>query len=185
MGADLTDVVLQWIASFLLEGTQHIAYGSELSSIQLVLFGVPQGSVLGLVLCILYTAELFDDVDRHRLYLHMYADDSQVQVCTPAKNATAAVVRLTACIADINDWMTSRLRLNPAKTQIMWLDTSQQLDNQRRAAAVDRGDSRRFSTQPRRHYRQPAVAGCTCCRCLSQWLLPATPTSSSDAVSVS
>jgi len=119
MGADLTDVVLQWIASFLLEGTQHIAYGSELSSIQLVLFGVPQGSVLGLVLCILYTAELFDDVDRHRLYLHMYADDSQVQVCTPAKNATAAVVRLTACIADINDWMkASRLRLNPVKTQI-------------------------------------------------------------------
>ena len=34
----------------------------------------------------------------------------------------AAVDRLTACIADINDWMkASRLRLNPAKTQIMWL----------------------------------------------------------------
>ena len=39
--------------------------------------------------------------------------------------AVAAVDRLTACIADINDWMkASRLRLNPAKTQIMWLGTS-------------------------------------------------------------
>jgi len=50
-------------------------------------------------------------------------------VSAPANNATAAVVRLTACVADINDWMkASRQRLNPAKTQIMWLGTSQQLD---------------------------------------------------------
>ena len=29
---------------------------------------------------------------------------------------------------DINDWMkASRLRLNPSKTQVMWLGTSQQL----------------------------------------------------------
>ena len=56
----------------------------------------------------------------------MYADDSQVYVSTPANDA---VDRLTACIANIKDWMkASRLRLNPAKTQIMWLDTSQQLD---------------------------------------------------------
>ena len=31
--------------------------------------------------------------------------------------------------SDINDWMTaSRLRLNPTKTQVMWLGSSQQLD---------------------------------------------------------
>jgi len=53
-----------------------------------------------------------------------------VYISTPANNAAAAVVRLTACIADIKDRMkASRLRLNPAKTQIMWLDTSLQLDN--------------------------------------------------------
>jgi len=41
---------------------------------------------------------------------------------TPTIHRVAAVDRLTACIADINDWMkASRLRLNPAKTQIMWL----------------------------------------------------------------
>jgi len=61
--------------------------------------------------------------------LHMYADVSQVYVSTPANNAAAAVVRLTACVADINDGMkASRLRLNPAKTRLMWLGTSQQLD---------------------------------------------------------
>ena len=54
---------------------------------------------------------------------------------------------------------------------------------QRHAIAVDRGDSRRFSMQPRHHCRQPAVTGCTCCRCLSQWLLPTMTASSGDSVS--
>ena len=44
-------------------------------------------------------------------------------------DAAAAVVRLSVAIADINDWMkASRLRLNPSKTQVMWLGTKQQLD---------------------------------------------------------
>jgi len=57
------------------------------------------------------------------------ADDSQVYVTTPALDAAAAVVRLSVAIADINDWMkASRPRLNPSKTQVMWLGTKQQLD---------------------------------------------------------
>ena len=59
----------------------------------------------------------------------MYADDSQVYITTPAKDAAAAVARLSVTIADINDWMkASRLRLNPSKTQVMWLGTKQRLD---------------------------------------------------------
>jgi len=112
VGAGPTIVVLQWISSF-----------------QLVPFGVPQGSVLGPLLYVLYTAELFSVVAQHQLRLHMYADDSQVYVTTPAKDAAAAVARLSVAIADINDWMkASRLRLNPSKTQVMWLGSKQQLD---------------------------------------------------------
>jgi len=77
--ASLTDVVLEWIFSFLSERTQQVAYNGRLSSVH-VLFGVPQGSVLGQLLYVLYTAELFHVVARHQLRLHMYADDSQVYV---------------------------------------------------------------------------------------------------------
>jgi len=91
IGAGLTDIVLQWISSFLSERTQQVAYNGELSTVQLVLFGVPQGSVLGPLLYVLYTAELFSVIMRHQLQLHMYADNSQVYVTTPAKDAAVAV----------------------------------------------------------------------------------------------
>ena len=99
---------------FLLERTQQIAYNGDLSSIQPVPFSVPQGSVLGPLLYVLYTAELFHVVARHQLRLHMYADDSQVYISAPANDATAAAARLSAAIADMK---ASRLRLNPVKTQ--------------------------------------------------------------------
>ena len=68
---------------------------------------------------------MFHIVAQHQFRLHMYADDSQVYVSAPANDAATVVARLSATI---NDWMkASRLRLNPSKTQVMWLGTSQQL----------------------------------------------------------
>ena len=51
---------LEWIASFLLGRSQQVYYKGRLSVKLQLLFGVPQGSVLGLLLFLLYTAELFD-----------------------------------------------------------------------------------------------------------------------------
>ena len=54
----LTNTALEWIRSFLTDRTQQVSYCGRLSPIQRVLFGVSQGSVLGPLLYVLYTAEL-------------------------------------------------------------------------------------------------------------------------------
>jgi len=57
--------------------------------------------------------------------LHQYADDCQIYVGVSAGDAAAAATKLSACLMEVNNWMSaSRLRLNPTKTQVMWLGTS-------------------------------------------------------------
>jgi len=67
----VTNTALEWIRSFLTDRTQQVSYCGRLSPIQRVLFGVAQGSVLGPLLYVLYTAELELIVERHGLRLHM------------------------------------------------------------------------------------------------------------------
>jgi len=79
-GLVLSGAVLRWIHSFLTNRTQQVAYNGQLSNQWLVPFGVPQGSVLGPLLYILYTAELDQLIASHRLHIHQYADNSQVYI---------------------------------------------------------------------------------------------------------
>jgi len=145
--------------------------------------------VLGPLLYVLYTAELFHVVARHGLHLHMYADDCQVYLSSPASDAATAVYRLSACDADVNDWMTaSRLRLNPSKTQVMWLGSSQQLDkiNIRdvpllSASVTVVNTARDLGVILDSH---AVVAGRACCFCLQEQLLPTEAASSSSTVTV-
>ena len=107
---------------------QQVVYGGDQSVTTVVLFGVPQGTVLGPLLYVLYTAPLFNVIAQHRFDAHQYADDLQLYLCVPPAEASVAADRLDACLADVEAWLNgSRLRLNPSKTQVMWFGSAQQL----------------------------------------------------------
>ena len=50
-------------------------------------------------------------------------------VSSPAVDVESTVSQLMACVVDVNDWMrANRLRLNVDKTQLIWLESWQQLE---------------------------------------------------------
>ena len=60
---------------------------------------------------------------------HQYADDSQVYISVPVSDAATAVQRTTVFIEEMNSWLSaSRIRLNPAKTEVTWLGSRQQIN---------------------------------------------------------
>ena len=87
----ITGDALQWIRSFLSDRTQQVSYGVVLSALWHLISGVPQGSVLGPFLFLLYKAELFKVIAEHGLMAHSYADGAQAYTSTPTTDVDSAV----------------------------------------------------------------------------------------------
>jgi hypothetical protein len=116
--------VHRWFQSYLLGRTQYVRRGLKSSSSVRVVCGVPQGSVLGPVLFILYTADLTSLIEKHGLSPHLYADDTQVYGSCRPTAVDSFSTRVSECVGDIASWMRSnRLQLNRDKTEVLWCST--------------------------------------------------------------
>jgi len=106
--------------------TFRIVYGGNTSRTVGIFCSVPQGSVLGPRLFILYIGDLADEIDQHGVNFHAYADDLQLYVhCNRCDTASTSAL-LELCVTDIGHWMSAnRLKLNADKTELLWTNTKQ------------------------------------------------------------
>ena len=114
-------VVLNWFKLYLCDRYQCIKIGSVLSDAKRLLYGVPQGSVLGPILFSLYTTPLSKVIQNHPgICFHFYADDTQLYVHLTHNHATQAFDRLKKCLDDVRKWLSAnKLKLNPDKTEFI------------------------------------------------------------------
>jgi len=101
----LCGVVLQWFCSYLTDKTFQVVYAGKKSAGAILPCFVPQGSVLGLQVFILYMVNLADVVSAHDVKYHVYADDTQLYLRCHAQEVTTAVLRLEVCITEVQRWM--------------------------------------------------------------------------------
>ena len=69
---------LKWFRSYLQDRKQFVMIDGIKSKVKELRYGVPQGSVLGPILYLLYTSPIGDIIRRHGLNYHLYADDTQL-----------------------------------------------------------------------------------------------------------
>ena len=124
----ITSAALSWLKSYLSHRSFYVNIdGSKSSSFQLF-YGVPQGSVLGPLLFILYTTPLSTVISNSSAHHQLYADDTQLFISFSAADFAHNISHLEQTISNVSNWMSSNfLSLNPSKTEFLLIGLPQQL----------------------------------------------------------
>ena len=86
--------------------------------------GVPQGSVFGPLLFVLYTSYISRIAHERGLRCQCYAN-TQLYFHIKPNETTVANSILESCISDIHKWLArNRLQLNPGKTELVWCSSA-------------------------------------------------------------
>ena len=112
----LSDQVITWIGNFLKDRTQRVKVGEQLSTEAPVVSGVPQGSVIGPVLFIIFINDLPDGLKNKIL---LFADD--VKLYRRVKTV-ADCMELQRDLNQLSAWSIKwQLLFNPTKCQLLRL----------------------------------------------------------------
>ena len=112
----ITGSVLNWIADFLHNRQQRVKIGDAQSSLADVTSGIPQGSVLGPVLFVLYINDLPDCVKNP---VRLFADDTKIFTRSDKDDGTTTLQR---DLDRLQDWSSEWLLLfHPEKCHTMKL----------------------------------------------------------------
>ena len=78
-------------------------------------------------------------ISKHKgIKFDFYADDSQVYMYLSLQNASVAFEKLNRCLDDVKEWMsTSKLKLNPDKTEFIIFGSKRQTDKLKACFVID------------------------------------------------
>jgi exonuclease III len=112
--------VLKWLESYLVNRSFKVIVNNSSSSSCCLEIGVPQGSILGPLLFIMYTKDLENIVTKYGFSIHLYADDTQVYFAFDVHSPSPDMSLVIHCFNEIKQWMaTNFLKLNDTKTEFI------------------------------------------------------------------
>ena len=115
-------MALEWFRNYLHDRKQYVSYNGEISSQQDVTCGVPQGSVLGPLLFIIYTNDLPNALRESRCI--PFADDTTIYYTSDDLNTTATI--LSNELEQLTEWFrANKLSLNATKTNYIIFNKTQ------------------------------------------------------------
>ena len=116
--------LVSWIQTFLSNRQQRVCIGDSVSSPLPVLSGVPQGSIIGPFLFLLFINDITGCVHSQSVKVSLFADDSKLSSIEPQ--------HLQISINNMNAWLTKRqLYLAPQKCAILKIKKTKVLDETR------------------------------------------------------
>ena len=108
--------ILRWFCSYLTNRSQFVSYDSRQCKIQSITCGVPQGSILGPLLFIIYMNDIWNVSEL--LFTVLYADDTCVVI--HGKDMLSIITTLNHELHMLSTWLkANKLSLNTDKTYYM------------------------------------------------------------------
>ena len=122
-GYGISGNLLAWFSSYISNRSQKVCYKNSVSSSQNIYAGVPQGSVLGPLLFLLYINDIADEIQG---LTRLFADDTSVG--NTSSNTLSIVTKTNLDLSKIRNWAKTWLvKFNPNKTDIV-IFTNRPLD---------------------------------------------------------
>ena len=121
----LSGYVISWIRSYLTDHSSFVKINSSSSPSTTTLIGVPQGSVLGPLLFVLFISPIANVINPDQsnqnktVSFHQYADDTQLYILgTNSSTLTTQIASIESCTQRVHDWLLNNgLHLNPSKSE--------------------------------------------------------------------